>query len=262
MDKKVMIGTVTILSVVLVSVVVLVYYYSTLPSVPVTEVPPKILYHTSYVQTGISGINFFVVWGLVQNNLQTNIDSVNVTATFYDAENATIGKNVARTALDIIKPGIKSHFEIYFSLGRFESAPFEYELVLSYVKTDKEPIVGVEIVNQTASFDENEYYVIKGEVENKGVFIAEHVRVFGIYYDSEGNIKTVSPVYVTTLMNPEVKASFELTSEPYKNPASYELLAFARNYETYILWSPRPEHFVILIVFFVGVVVYLKRRGW
>ena len=149
---------------------------------------PQIIGHTTFLEKADS-LTFFTVAGVVQNNLETNIKFVNVNATFYDAENNSIGTRVAPTVLKILKPKQRAPFQIYLLLNATtEAEDLSYELTLSYVETREKPIEGPVILNHTSGIDTNGYYLISGEVQNKGLTKAFSVKIFCTYYGAEGNL--------------------------------------------------------------------------
>jgi hypothetical protein len=231
-------------------------------SSPIEE--PVLLKITTYmnITTVINETYHITVIGVVQNNLTTNVKSVKINATFYDAQNSTIGKSYASTELKIFKPEQRAPFTLYFSSTE---ASARLELVASCVKTDEEPVAGLEILKETLQnyTDEDGYHRITGEVRNNARGKAVMGKVICINYDGKGNVIALSSAFTNPHNIPSGgNASFELSSKPYKiKPASYELLVIAHHYvlvpiENYIL-------FAILTVTLIAFVVYMKRkRGW
>jgi len=243
-----------------------------LEAFPITNVHSSSMEELAYLEitTYMTSLTKFnetsyttVVIGVVQNNLTTNAKSVRVNATFYDAQNNSIGKSDTPTELEIFKPGQKAPFTLYFSSTEVP-APY-IELIASCVKTNQEPIAGLQILTETlnAHTDESGYHRISGEIRNNAGGKAVMVKVICIYYDENASIIGTS----RTFTNPNDilsggKASFELDSEPYKiEPADYELLAIAHHYlivpfENYIFVT-------ILIIVLISFIIYMKRkRGW
>jgi len=250
--------TALILSIIIVGVGV---YYLNLQPASTPEVQPQIVSYTGYLEKADS-VTYFTVAGVVQNNLKTNIESVNVTATFYDRENNLIGTRFSLIVLKILEPEQRAPFEIYLLLNSsMDITDIRYELKLSYVKTSKETIAGLAILNRTSSVDMNGYYRITGEVQNNGIRKAFSVKIFCTYYDSEGNVLAVSHAYVSSEIDAGEKTSFELSSKPHKiSPANYELLIVTHHYEPLIV--TRYQLLVILIIAFVLFIAFMKRRGW
>jgi len=212
--------------------------------------------------TKVNETYHITVIGVVQNNLTTNVKSVKINATFYDAQNSTIGKSYASTELEIFKPEQRAPFTLYFSSIE---ASARLELVASCAKTDEEPIAGLKILEETLHtyIDENGYHIITGEVRNDARGKAVMGKVICISYDGKGNVIALSRAFTDPYDLPSGgEASFELSSKPYKiKPASYELLVIPHHYvlipiENYIL-------FAILTVILIAFVFYMKRkRGW
>jgi len=235
-------------------------YYSTQPPPLISEVPPRIVSHNSYITNG-TGPRSFVVIGVVQNNLKTSIRSVNVTATFYDADDVVTGTKIGRPLLDMVEPEQRTPFEIYLSLEPSMDAPAKYELVLSYVKTSKETIAGLEIIDQTASIDKYGNYRVNGVIQNKGERKANLVSVVCTYYNSEGKVMAISRTHVSSEIEPGEEEAFETSSKPHKIvPASYELLIVTQRYDP--IFITNTLLLIILIAAFAVFLGYMKHRGW
>lgn len=235
-------------------------YNLTTPSAPTSEIPPQIVTNNSYIANA-TGPRFFVVFGVVQNNLETNIKSVNATASFYDAKDDLTGTSYAPIIQKILEPQQKGTFEIYLLLDSNTNVPAAYKLTLSYLKTDEEPVTGLEIISQASSIDEDGYYIVHGEVQNKAEMKAHHVNVICTYYDSSENIIAISRTQVSSEIDRSEKVAFETSSKPHKIiPASYELLIVAHHYDQLLVTNT--QILIVLIIAFSVFLVYMKRRGW
>jgi hypothetical protein len=236
-------------------------YYLSLPSAPI-EIPPKITSHSSYIQNDT--IDYLVVLAEVKNNLKTAIESVQINATFYDAENNVIDTNstyLEKIGVSEIQPGQKAPFIIKLVLNQLTTIPDKYDLVLSYVKSSNEAFAEFAILNRTLSFDNNGYCIVSGWVQDVGPGKAVGARVICTYYDPEGNVAAVSSAYLPTWMFSGDEASFTISSEPRKiRPESYELLVVTARYEPPL--PQRIELLIILIVAFIIFVGYMKHKGW
>lgn len=258
MNRKIIITAVVIIIIIIAGIGI---YQLTLPSAPTSEAPPpKIVSHNYYV-TNETGSRFFVVFGEVKNNLETNIESVKVNATFYDIDNNTIGTNFNYIVLKILEPEQRAPFEIYFSLESSTEVPAYYEPTLSYVRTNEETVAGLEITNRTASVDADGYYRVSGEVHNRGERKAYFLKIFCTYYDADGNVTAISYIYSSSELDAGEKAAFEISSEPHKiSPVAYELLIVTHHYEP--IFITNPALLIIVITAFAIFIIYMKRRGW
>ncbi len=187
--------------------------------IPTQVIGPKILSSSEY----IGDLGYYTVVGEVQNNLQSNIQYVKLTATFYDAQNTVIGMDFTYTDIGTLKPGQKSPFEI--SSYPEKISPSRYKLSLDYSLTSSEPFSGLEILSQSSKIDDLGYHKIVGEVKNNGVRKASFVKVVVTYYDSAGNVidKSFSYTNPQDIANGDT-APFEVSSYPRKiSPAKYEI---------------------------------------
>ncbi len=265
MNSKIIIATIVITITIIVAGITT--YYLALPPASPTPKTPKRLRIASNINftERTDDITYFVVAGIVQNNLTTNVDSANVTATFYDADNKTIGTGYTHAVLDIIKPEQEALFEVYFKLDSPTDVPVvRYELTALCFETNKEPIAGLQVLKDTVreTVDANGYHIITGEVQNKGVSKAFGVKMFCTYYNSDGNLIAISHAYVSSEIDPGYKATFEVSSIPHKiSPVGYKLLIVVHHYEP--LFLMQYGFLVLLIVAFIIFIIYMKRvRGW
>ena len=236
--------------------------YLNQPAISIREEQPQIVSHTSYLEF-VENVTFYVVAGVIENTLKTNIASVNVSATFYDAENKLIGTRETPAELEILKPNQRVPFRIYLLVNSTTViTDINYEFTLEYVETIEEPIEGLVILNQTPSIDKDGYYIISGEVQHQGSMTAHAVKLLCTYYDSDGNVLAVSHADVSAVMDPDETRSFKISSKPHKiTPASYELLIIVGRYRRIPI-----QHYLRLFVLILGIfllIAYMKkRRGW
>jgi len=227
----------------------------------------KILSDFSYIEqvrSGEENVTFFVVAGVVENNLTTKACSVNVTTTFYDSENKTIGNSptLSQVELQIIEAGKKAPFRTYLTLDSLTSIPFGYKLSALCFETDEEPVRGVEVIDQTAGFDKDGFYLIIGEVQNNWKTKAIGVKIICAYYNETDRLIALSHTPVSSAIDSGDTATFELSSEPFRiKPESYELFVVVHHY------NPLPlTHYILffaMLCLFLIFIVYMKRvRGW
>lgn len=261
-----------IVAILIATVVCLVGAYYNLPlrsaSSEVSKMPRalKILSNMSYmeqIQSEEEIVTFFVVAGVVENNLSTNVCAVNVTTTFYDSEGKKIGNSplLGHVELEIIESGKRAPFKTYSSLDSLTSIPSRYQVNASCFETDEEPVRGVEVIDQTAGYDKEGYHRIFGEVQNNWKTKAVGVKAICAYYNETGYLIAMSHTPVSTAIDSGDKATFELSSEPFMiRPASYELFVVVHHYNPLPL--TRYVLFFAMLTLFLIFIVYMKRRGW
>lgn len=227
----------------------------------------KILSDISYVeqiQSGEKTVTFFVVAGVIENNLSTSVCSVNVTTTFYDSEGKTIGNSplLAHAELQIIESGKRSPFKTYLSLDAFTPIPSRYQINASCFETVEDTVKGVEVIDQTAGFDKEGYHRVVGEVQNNWRTNAIGVKLICAYYNETGHLIAMSDTVFSTAIGSGSKVTFDLSSEPFRiNPASYELFVVVHHYNP--LPFTRYLLFFAMLTLVLIFIVYMKRvRGW
>ncbi|MFX0196731.1 MAG: FxLYD domain-containing protein [Candidatus Hodarchaeota archaeon] len=241
------------------------YYLSqqlTTPSPEIQEKPPQIIGHTAYLDKIDQRIIFYTVVGVVQNNLRTNIEAVNVIATFYDVADYLIGTRYSPIVVEILKPEQRSPFAIYMKVDpTTDLEDISYELSVEYQRTNVEPITGLVISNHNSSNDQNGYYIISGTIQNRGLRRAYSISLYCMYYDVDDNFLAISRTYVVATMEIGQKVSFQLSSSPQKiTPARYELLIVPQAFG--LLFVSNITLFFALGIVLVLFVVYMRRRGW
>lgn len=262
---------VVIVLIILVSVVVFgVYFFDrTLPSTPAAErtevTVSDIIYNSSRILQGAS-TKVLVVSGLVKNDQQLWLSSLRVNATFYDVEDRVINETSGGSFVTAIGPGQIAPFEVYFSFRSSGQVPVRYALSASAFVDTEAHSAGVEIVSSVPSLDEDGYHVIRGSLKNTGEMKAVYVKVYGLYYDTEGKVSYVSESLVAESINPGYTMPFEVSSKPNKIEfANFEVVVVVRGYDWYYFWRYGPPQlwlFVIVVGIFVLLIVYMKRRGW
>jgi len=257
MNKKLAIVIALVVTVTVLVVGLYCYRLMSLSPLPSVEEPPQILSHTSFVEG--DSVRYLMIEGEVKNNLETNAD-VNVTATFYDAEDNPLGNSTRRAMLKTLKPGQKSPFILVWPLSSSTEVLPMYELTISYSKVNKESQAALEVLYHTNGTDENGYHIISGRVCNKGNEDAIFVSVICTSYDSAGNVTRISLACIPSI-TAGGEAFFELSSAPCKmNPASYGLVVVASRYEPLLTQNYVPV--IILLLVLAVFVVFLKHKGW
>ena len=183
---------------------------------------PKFLSNSSY-------ITFYVV-GEIENTLPSNIEYVEVVATFYDAQKKEIGSDYTFARMDILKPNQKSPFMLSAFFPE-KIYPDSYTLKVSYRETNEEPYTGLKIISHNASIDPIlDWHEIVGEVKNEGRERVTDVEVVCTYYDAEGKVMGAGTdllfdsSYQRIKLSAGATAPFKLWVFPFElRPSSYDL---------------------------------------
>ncbi|WAM22590.1 MAG: FxLYD domain-containing protein (plasmid) [Candidatus Methanoperedens sp.] len=186
---------------------------------PTPAITPAILSNSNYTDT----LGYYTVVGEVQNNLNSNIQFVKITAAFYDANNTVIGTDFTFTDINILKPNQKSPFELSTFPDKIN--PTKYKLSLAYSITNIQPFAGLQILSNSSQIDQLGYFKIVGEVKNNGLNSSTFVKVVATYYNSSNIVIGKSFTFTDpSMIQINDTAPFELSSFPLKIiPTKYEL---------------------------------------
>jgi hypothetical protein len=167
------------------------------PTASATESPNtpdlEILSHKGY--TAYEG--YYIV-GEVQNNTDTPMGSVEVTATFYNKRvgkpQTEVGMVSAFTLIDVIPPKGKAPFKI----GPFTDSPVKlYEVKAVTVQgqaTESLPQQNL-VVTYHDQYYEGQWLVIRGDVKNTGTTEAKFVKAVITLYDTRDRVVGVEYAY-------------------------------------------------------------------
>ena len=165
-----------------------------------------------------------IVVGEIRNSLSSNVSSVKIVASFYDADQNLIGSGESYATMDIVRPGQKSPFRLYAK--QKEISPASSKLVALYRFTETEPFTELSILSHETGYRYGHHH-ITGQVKNEGSTTAKSVKVVCTYYDAAGMVIGGSYDAIGNI-GPDGAAAFELTMSREMEPHHYELQAQGR----------------------------------
>jgi len=182
----------------------------------------NIVSHNSFVSSGVS--QYYYIVGEVQNNERSNIKDIGITAILY-YNNNVVATGFTYTMIDILLPGQKSPFEIFFEYD----GPLDYYFLnKSYIPTSEIPYRNFTLQGVNAKQDDfTGYYHLTGEVNNTGAKVVYWSKVVATFYDKSGKVIMVDFRYVYPLdpsapFYPGTAETFNLSTNPQKiKQASY-----------------------------------------
>ena len=146
----------------------------------------KILNNSSmYIEK--SEIEILHIVGEIANNSQNPIRNISVTAVLYPANRTTAISTInASPFSQVLAPGEKTCFNLYLekptAYARYELSQLNYEV-------GTEPTSTFETRQVTAGWDEdNDWYMLRGQVQNTGETPFADVRVTVTLYDSNNKV--------------------------------------------------------------------------
>lgn len=145
--------------------------------------------HSSYISS--NGILHVV--GEVNNNLDSTVKNVQITATFFDSTNNIIATVATQSMLNIILPGEKSPFEILLSDQTKINQVNNYSLIVSnYGKPIDILSQNLRIISDNSYISKSEYYNIHGKILNEGPSKSTYTIVTATCYDTNGKVVGVT----------------------------------------------------------------------
>ncbi|HAE85201.1 MAG TPA: hypothetical protein DCG78_01655 [Anaerolineaceae bacterium] len=155
----------------------------------------KILNNSSmYIEK--SEIEILHIVGEIANNSQNPIRNISVTAVLYPANGTTAISTIHASPFSpVLFPGEKTCFNLYLekprTYARYEFAKLSYEV-------GAEPTSTFETRQVTAGWDEdNDWYILRGQVQNVGATPFTEARVIATLYDDSGTVIGCDQTFVS-----------------------------------------------------------------
>jgi hypothetical protein len=153
--------------------------------------------------------------GEVQNLSDTNIQFIEITAHLLDANGNRVAEGFSFGVPGICAPGELAAFSVM--LNRPANYQ-EYELEVEAWTTSAPPFTDLRVVNEMTKVDDMGMQHIFGIVENTGTATLEHSSLFGVLYDENGKVVSVTispPASPDWLLTPGERATFDLIPYPF-----------------------------------------------
>jgi hypothetical protein len=163
---------------------------------------------------------YYHLVGEVLNSGNSNMENVEIIATYYDSSGTVIGTGDTDTELYVLPVNTATPFDVLKKIQ-----PATYQLTVQGDPTTDQPFPGLTIQNTATSIDDTGCYDITGQVNNSSANPAGEVKIIATYYDANKNVIGTAFVYTK---DSEVAAghitTFDLSSYPQQiKPVSYKL---------------------------------------
>jgi hypothetical protein len=168
-----------------------------------------------------------VVYGEVQNNLGSPVNSVAVAVIFMDDNSNQIEYKVGTTLVSVIPSGGKVPFAIASTKADPNITNFQVKLAGFKSSADKGQVLDV----TAGALQVSEKLLISGTITNNGALKSSNTKLYLISYDAFSRIVSIGtsdPVDVGVKQD----AQFSITSDSSPRAQSYMLLAESDNYES------------------------------
>lgn len=168
-----------------------------------------------------------MVYGEVQNNLDSPVNSVSVAIIFMDDNNNQIEYKVGTTLVSVIPSGGKVPFAIASTKADPAIALYQVKLAGFKSSSSKDQVLDI----TPGALQVSEKLLISGTITNNGALKSSNTKLYLISYDAFSRIVAIgtsSPVDVGVKQD----SQFSITSDSSPRAQSYMLIAESDNYES------------------------------
>lgn len=176
---------------------------------------------------------FYHVVGEVENTGEQAVNSMKITATFYDSDDAMIATEFNYTCINVLLPKRKSPFEVIVANTTQAEKVHHYSLTVDFSLTEALPL-GLEISSDSLYVDGGGRLHVVGEIKNIGEQTATHIKVIATFYDETGKVVASEFTFSDPDdLDPDQSAPFEIILAgigTVPSVASYALTAESSQY--------------------------------
>jgi hypothetical protein len=215
--------------------------------------------HTGYLDLTTIPITYHVV-GEVINIGTVSLTLLNITATFYDQNNATIGLCSSYVLLNVLLPGRKAPFEVVWNDIKADQT-YNYSLSLRFREYISEKPLAIQLLENTTYIDEAGFQKINGTIKNLASQNATYVKVIATFYNVDGKVMGVAYTYTmpsTIMPNQTAPFELELKRKGLFFP-NYSLTAESSEYSLIPELSALHLYSLLLISLLITLTVHRKR---
>lgn len=141
----------------------------------------------------IDSIDYLHIVGEVENNTGNRARFVKITANLFNEQNQLVDNDYGYTALDILPPGERACFEIFF-LGNPSYSYYTFETSYSETTDTSLPIA---VFGDSGSYNSSfsDWYEIVGQARNDSSVNAEFVKIIATIYREDGQVLGCDSAY-------------------------------------------------------------------
>lgn len=208
--------------------------------------------------------NYHIV-GEVQNNGNTPVNFVQVTATYYNTNNNSIDTRFDLTMLYVIMPERKSPFEITLLDTAQSAQVHNYSLSVSFLETSPLP-AGIEITSQSSSVDSSGRMHVTGGLKNIGTETLVNPKVVATFYNAASKViaaamSSIDPEVVGET-TPNQTTPFEIILDAERTQyVSTHILTAESNQYIAIPELQLSTQLLIILISFTIIVFALRRKS-
>lgn len=150
--------------------------------------------------------------GEVENEGDTYVEYVRVTAVYYDVNDNIVGTNYTVAKLRVLPPHTKSPFELIVDDVDRAAKISRYSLLITGYISESTPLPHIlRMISNDSYISTAGYLNIVGEVNNEGSTECSYVMVTATCYDSGGKVVAVDYTYTAPLnLMPKANGTFHM----------------------------------------------------
>ena len=174
-----------------------------------------------------NGYGDLYVVGEIINNTSDNVTFVRVTATLHNSGGDVLRSDYSYVLIDVLAPGQKAPFKIYFS--DYPTEYTTYQLLVTYSTTIESAKSDVSVLSSSTWASGVGSLYTAGEVRNNTGGSIEFVKVVVTYYDAAGTVTNVDYTYTDIdILGPGQKGPFKI----FADDRPYNTYTFSVDYRT------------------------------
>jgi len=244
------------------------------PSIVVSAAAQAIINdnHSSYVDQ----YDLLRVVGEVENTGDVNVESIHITANFYDLQGTIIAKSYTFAMLSTLPPQTRTPFKVTLASSSPDliSRINHYSLEATFQESRTELTRTLLLLSTSNHTDAYGLLHILGELQNNGTRMSSYTEVVATCYDEDGKVVAVNSALASPHnLDPDQKAAFEIMVAdenivPYEvviigkdrsaNISRYEVMAVSKEAILVPEFSSTPT--VMLIVWLSALTMIVKSK--
>ncbi|MHB8547413.1 MAG: FxLYD domain-containing protein [Nitrosotalea sp.] len=197
------------------------------------DLPPStslgvVVLQTEYSNKASDGTT--VVFGEVQNNLNSPVNAVTIGVTFMDSNSNQVEYKTGTTLLQVIQPGGKSPFMISSTKADPSITQIQVKIAGFQSSSAKQQLLQI----STGSLQVSDNLLISGNITNNGAQQSTNTKLYLISYDAFQRIVAIG-ISDPISIDPGKDSQFSITSDSNTRAQSYMIVAESDNYQSKLI---------------------------
>ncbi|MDE1839897.1 MAG: FxLYD domain-containing protein [Thaumarchaeota archaeon] len=197
------------------------------------DLPPStslgvVVLQTEYSDKASDGTT--VVFGEVQNNLDSPVNAVTIGVTFMDSNSNQIEYKTGTTLLQVIQPGGKAPFMISSTKADPSITQIQVKIAGFQSSSAKQQLLQI----SPGSLQVSDNLLISGNITNNGAQQSTNTKLYLISYDAFQRIVAIG-ISDPISIDPGKDSQFSITSNSNTRAQSYMIVAESDNYQSKLI---------------------------